>query len=210
MNKALFLALALATPTAWADEWVVGAGVGQAESDVDCHAYTSSGLTSHCDDTDTDYKVSIAYWWDYLGLEVAYYDLGDISRDSQGTVNGEAVTLSEEYNADGILYAVAGRLPINDQFEVIGRAGRIRYTADVRLRASTQTLGADGVNDDHEGSAGMFGIGVRYRIMPELSITGEYEQTNDIKIRNVDLGDGSTFNTEADVKIFNITASYHF
>lgn len=206
MKNALFLALtlALSSTPALAGEWVVSAAAGQSDAHgMDCSS--SASLNVDCDDTDTEYKLSLAYFWDaFFGAEVAYYDFGDVTRNDTAT----DLRIDETYGADGIFYGLTARLPLTDDLALIGRAGRIRYSSDAHIRYDVAGVAGAVSSTDHD-SAGLYGLGLRYRLTPEFSLNAEYEQSNDIRVEDIDIN-GQRFEQAADRRVWNLGASYRF
>jgi len=158
---ATLVALAFASAPALSQEsgWYAGVGLGQASHDVDC-----AGTTS-CDDNDTAWKIFGGYQFNkYLGVEVGYTDLGKASLS-------DAISTTA-FEVKGFEVLAVGTYPINQQFEIFGKAGFFRWDLDVKdnVFGSISESGTDFT----------FGIGAKYNFSKNLGLRLEWQRYNDI------------------------------
>lgn len=166
---AAFFALSLTGAPALSQDmgWYAGVGLGQASHDVDC-----AGTTS-CDDKDTAWKLFGGYQFNkYLGVEVGYTDLGKASLS-------DAISTTT-FEANGFEVLAVGTYPINQQFEIFGKAGFFLWD----LEAKDNVFG----RISESGTDLTFGIGAKYNFSKNLGLRLEWQRYNDI-------GDKSTTGT---------------
>lgn len=160
---------ALAAPAgAQSTGFYAGGSVGRSTVDL-CDDLNGLGLTG-CDDSDTGFKLFGGYEINRnFAVELGFVDLGEISATGPG---GTATA-----ETDGFQVAAVGMLPINPQFGIFGKLGA--YMWDLSASGPGGSLSDDGTDI-------MFGAGVSWRFMPQLSLRGEWERF-DIGGDDVDL-----------------------
>ncbi|MBA8889794.1 OOP family OmpA-OmpF porin [Dokdonella fugitiva] len=117
----------------------VGASVGRSSIDIDRAARSDAfldlgfdGAHTTVDDADTAYRVYGGYFFlPYVGMELAYVDLGRFSFRTDVQPTGSLVGRTRIHGGEA---SIVGRLPIGDAFAVYARAGA--YAARVRTRYS--------------------------------------------------------------------------
>jgi len=132
----------------------VGGSLGLSTADDFCNKSES------CNESDLSWKVFAGYDINSsLSIEAGYNSLGTIS---------SSTNVSE---VSGLELAAVGKMPLNNQVGVFGKAGLFKWTAD---------------NNDGERSAIdiMYGIGADYKINDNVSIRGEWESFNDIETKS--------------------------
>ncbi len=146
IGLAAVMAVTISTPT-FAEGFYIGAGISQ--SFIDKNGF---------DEDDTSGKVFGGYSFnDYLAIEGAYYDFGDIS---DGNNSAEI---------DGISLAVVGKLPVSNRFTLFGKVGGHDWDADTTGAVSGQ------ISSDSDTDA-FYGLGVEYSISQSISLRGELER----------------------------------
>jgi OOP family OmpA-OmpF porin len=184
----------LATAAVAADKkWYVGAGAGQAETDVSASDYDAAlagkGYTtsSSIDDSDTGWKLFGGYeltrnW----AVEGAYVDLGEVT--SSTLVSSPPLPTAVEqqqfvddaapvhpYSVDGFSLVGKGTWPVNDRFSVFAKLGIFIWEADILVRCvgcATQVSSPD----DESGTDWTGGVGAGYDFSDDLGIRFEYER----------------------------------
>ncbi|MCK5726479.1 MAG: outer membrane beta-barrel protein [Thiotrichaceae bacterium] len=147
----------------------VGGSIGSATADDFC----TSG--SSCSDSDIGWKAFAGYDVNnLLAIEAGYSSLGKMKSGS---------TTSE---VSGFELAAVGKMALNNQVGIFGKAGVFNWTADNSAgeRSSTDI---------------MYGLGADYKINDNISIRGEWENFNDIETRN---------NQTSDVQMLSVGATY--
>lgn len=140
----------------------VGAGVGAGNVDVDC-----SGLTS-CDKSNTGYKIYGGYQFGGgWAAELAYFDWGKVT--GTGTITGLG-TGSGKLRATGVGVGVAYFFPVAPDWVPVVRLGVARTTGKATL---TDTVGS--ISDTTHSTQPYFGLGIGYKLMPQLFLTGEVD-----------------------------------
>ena len=169
----------------------IGGNVGTSRVDVDC-----TGLTS-CDKTDTGYKLYGGYQFSGgWAAELAYFDWGKAKGTGTLDINGTPVTGSGRLKASGIGVGVAYFFPVAPDWVPVVRLGVARSTGKTTL---TDTLGAS-VSDTSHGTDAYFGLGIGYKMMPNLFLTGE-----------VDISRIKYLDTEkANTRLFSLGLRYAF
>jgi opacity protein-like surface antigen len=189
MKKKFLLACVLGAFTlpAMADNFYIFGDVGQGKMAVD------AGNNSTIDKTSTTYSIGAGYDVNqFLAVEVAYRDLGDIEDrgiEFDGVDDYEYV---DKYQTTILQASVVGKLPISEEFNVYGRVGLASIDADDESRR----LYEDGNNPKPETSAAsktraLFGVGASFDISSQLAVRAEYNQYakwNDLKLSALTVG----------------------
>jgi OmpA-OmpF porin, OOP family len=189
MKKQFLLACVLGAFTlpAMADNFYIFGDVGQGKMEVD------AGNDSTINKTSTTYSIGAGYDVNqFLAVEVAYRDLGDIEDrgiEFDGVDDYEYV---DKYQTTMLQASVVGKLPISEEFNVYGRVGLASIDADDESRR----LYEDGNNPKPETSAAsktraLFGVGASFDISSQLAVRAEYNQYakwNDLKLSALTVG----------------------
>lgn len=136
-----------------------GGSLGLSSADDFC-----SGV-SNCEDSDMGWKLFAGYdLSERLAVEGGYASLGKYS----GTGATSEVS--------GFELSAVGKMPLNDQIGLFGKAGLFKWTAD---------------NHDGERSATdvLFGAGVDYKYNTNTSLRGEWQRFNDIETQSTSTSD---------------------
>jgi len=165
--------LASLTSPVFADDFYMGASLGQVKSsdfcdDVSDDLSSLSLTTGRCDDSDSAYKIFAGYNFSKnWGMEGAYTDLGEysIGYSSFGR-NGKAKSEVDAYSL-----AIVGTLPVSDSFDLFAKAGMYTGNADVRATFGTQVS-----TDDDYGTDGLVGVGVGYSFTDSVAVRAEWER----------------------------------
>jgi opacity protein-like surface antigen len=132
-------------------------GVGQSDYDLG----NGIGIFGS-DQGDTSYSLRGGrYFGDNWGVEMGYTDFGSIARAGGRT------------KADGINISLIGKLPLDPNFNLLGKVGTTYSRTDVSSNpASGVTAGS---NSDFGLS---YGVGVEYVFTPQWSTVLQYESTD--------------------------------
>lgn len=171
MKKQLTPAIAatfLLSSAAFAQDPYIGFGVGSAtytegdfdESDTGFSLYGGSRLTKN------------------FGLELSFTDFGNLEGDYNG-INASA-------EVSGVGAAAVGYLPLNDKFDLFGKAGMMAWDADLEYGA---------LNGNDDGTDLLYGVGAIYHANEQFSVRADWQA--------VDLDDG-------DLDMFSLNAEFHF
>jgi OOP family OmpA-OmpF porin len=133
-------------------------------------AITTGLITSGAvDGKDTGYKAFAGYQFSpYIGLEVAYLDLGEVSYS--GDFEGIAVT-DGKIELTGVNYSIIGSAPVTPSFTIFAKVGRFASDA----KASDVFMGGP-TSQKVSSSAESFGLGARYDIARNLGVRVEWEK----------------------------------
>jgi OOP family OmpA-OmpF porin len=137
----------------------IGGSLGTSSVDSFCDGQ------NNCDDSDMGWKVFAGYdFSERIAFEVGYNSLGEMQSSTKKT------------KITGYELAAVGKMPLNDQIGLFGKAGLFRWEAK---------------NDDGKRSAFdiLFGAGVDYKINGNMSVRGEWERFNDIETKSNDTSD---------------------
>lgn len=137
----------------------IGGSLGTSSVDSFCDGQ------SNCDDSDMGWKVFAGYdFSERIAFEVGYNSLGEMQSSTKKT------------KVTGYELAAVGKMPLNDQIGLFGKAGLFRWEAK---------------NDDGKRSAFdiMFGAGVDYKLNGNMSVRGEWERFNDIETKSNETSD---------------------
>jgi len=166
--------------------WYFGIGAGGSNYSDDipkqiANAYAGNNLYKFTDarttdGSDTAAQVFVGYkFTPWLALEIGYQDLGEARTHYDLTpINspqGKPPSVNGRYQAHDVNAAVVGTLPINDQFELLARAGvsdvSLKYDergVDVLGQSFSKNYGGD------DSTHPMFGIGAAWRLSPQFSL----------------------------------------
>jgi OOP family OmpA-OmpF porin len=161
-------------------------GLGAATVD---HDYSIAG-TSHidADGFDTSFKVFGGYEWNPVwGVELGYTDFRSSDFSFRTSSNQGSRGESDGY---GIYVAGKGRLPLNEQFDAIGKLG----VAFSHRETSTRS----GFNLDDDDTGIYASAGLQWNINTQWSITAEYERY------------GKSKDNGAKADVFTIAGRYNF
>lgn len=137
----------------------LGASAGSSSSDSFC------GSDPNCHDSDIGWKVFAGYdLSERMAIEVGYNSLGEMKTDKKTT------------EVSGYEVAAVGKMPLNNNINLFGKAGMFRWDAE---------------NNDGKRSASdvMFGGGVNYRLSKNISVRAEWERFNNIETESNDTSD---------------------
>lgn len=159
------VALAAAAGAASAQALYIGGAGGVTRSNADC-----SGTVS-CDNSDTGWKAYVGYNINPMfGVEVVGYDMG----------GGKAVVVFPGSNPiNGSLkitgFALAGviNVPLGASVDMIGRLG----FGSNKLKVDV-TSGSLSGSDSETSAQGLWGIGLAFKLSPNLSIRTEIDGTS--------------------------------
>lgn len=99
-----------------------------------------------------------------LAVEVGY----SVFEDSTITFTGGSATVS----ASAFQSAVIGSLPLNTQFDLIGKLGFSTNSAEL-----TSTLGSDSTSE----TGLMFGVGAQFHLNSQVSLRAQYDDYGDFE-----------------------------
>ncbi|MFO7542455.1 MAG: outer membrane beta-barrel protein [Thiobacillus sp.] len=197
---ALALGLTILTiPTAQAEGFYVGLGIGQSKADVmSAGAFESDLVTvlvdagygpatasASIDDTSTGWKL-FGGWQLHknFGLELGYADLGKVKANVSGTFldGGEgsgsyAANASSEATTWGL--TALGILPLTDKFSAFAKLGFHRWDVDGNVAATATDSGvvaslAETFSDS--GTDLTYGLGAKYNITKDWAVRAEWER----------------------------------
>ena len=144
----------MATFDDMANRMYFGGTIGSSEAKSYCVGATG------CEDEDTAWKVFGGYKiTERLSAEAAYINLGDIHK-ADGTVQISDVS--------AFTAAAVGTMPINDRFDIFGKAGVMRWSSD-------NTAG------DESGFGMTYGIGAKMHISERTKLRAEWEKLPNIE-----------------------------
>lgn len=179
----------MAAPVAYGQGYI-GGNVGASKVDVDC-----TGLTS-CDSTDTGYKLYGGYQFGGgWAAEVAYFDWGKAKGTGTLDVGGTPITGSGKLTASSFGAGVAYFFPVSPDWVPVVRLGVARGTGKITVSA----LGESASDTTHSTEA-YFGLGIGYKLMPNLFLTGEADFS---RVKYLD-------SEKADVRLVSIGLRYSF
>jgi OOP family OmpA-OmpF porin len=191
LTAAMAAALALSTPVSagFFDLTLspyIGAGAGQATSDISCPTGVS------CDDSDTGWKIFAGMEVnEYMSMEVGYVDLGEV------TYSG-AKTGTREVN--GMIIDMVGTYFINPSFVLSARGGMNFLNAEVN-----GTIAGASNNTGDTDVAWSFGLGAQYNLTPAVGLRLDWERFFEVGSSSFNGGTG-----EADIDLLSAGVVYKF
>ncbi|MGI9343688.1 MAG: outer membrane beta-barrel protein [Gammaproteobacteria bacterium] len=115
------------------------------------------------DDSDLMWNIAAGYLFnDWVGVEVAYLDLGeaDFTAESDGSgISWVAGDVGTNYEADGWLFSIIGRYPLTQRWAILARLGAFVWE-------TTETFTENGFVsvDKNDGTDAYYGLGFEYDI----------------------------------------------
>jgi len=133
-----------------ASKMYFGGSIGPSEAGDYC-----AGATG-CEDKDTAWKVFGGYKiTERLSAEASYVNLGDIHKAVDATVQNSDVS--------AMTATAVGTMPVNDQFDVFGKVGAMRWSSD-------NTAGSE------SGFGMTYGVGAKMNISEKTKLRAEWEK----------------------------------
>ena len=165
----------------------IGAGAGQATSDISCPTGVS------CDDSDTGWKIFGGLEVnEYISMEVGYIDLGEVTYS--GTQSG-----TREVN--GMIMDLVGTYAINPSFVLSARGGMNFLNAEVNGTIANTATNNTGDTD----LAWSFGLGAQYNLTPAVGLRLDWERFFEV---GSSISNGGT--GEADIDLLSAGVVYKF
>ncbi len=119
-----------------------------------------------CEDKDTAWKIFGGYKiTERLSAEVAYVNLGDIHKTPTSGANAGTVQNSD---VSAFTATAVGSMPINDQFDIFGKVGAMRWSSD-------NTAGSE------SGFGMTYGVGAKMHISEKTKLRAEWEKLPSIE-----------------------------
>jgi OOP family OmpA-OmpF porin len=148
------VAALLMSGAAAANPYVVGS-VGVTSWDVDCEG------ASTCDKTDVGFKLLGGYRFaSNFAVEAGYFNFGKAKAADSG--------LSGEFKADGFGGGVAFHVDLSPQWNAVARLGAL----SMKTKVDATLAGVGSASADYSSTQAYFGVGIGYRITPNLSLDG--------------------------------------
>lgn len=133
----------------------VGFNVGRTD-----YSLGNGGGNFGSDRSDTSYGLNAgAYFNNYLGLEIGINDFGDVTRGGGTT------------QAYGFNVSLIGKLPLNQNFNLLGKVGTTYGRTEVSSRPGS---GIAAGKDDGFGVS--YGLGAEYVFTPSVSAVVQYDE----------------------------------
>jgi OOP family OmpA-OmpF porin len=215
MTVALLGAAARAHAQSADSGWYVGVGAGVSNFSDNipkqiANAYAGNNLYTFTDarttdDSDTAAQIFVGYKFNsWIALEIGYQDLGEANTHYDlapiNSPQGKPPSVNGRYRANDVNAVVVGTLPINEQFELLARAG----VSDVRLKYDERGVDVNGQpfsrsygNDD--STHPMFGVGALWRFSPRLAVRVDLD-------RNFNVGRKFALTAQTNGRFDNIDA----
>lgn len=157
-------ALALSAPIAAHAQFYAGGGLGLGHVSVDC-----SGVDS-CDKNAFGFKAYGGYRFENgWATEISYFDWGQVKASgSLAAVGVPGTTLSGKLSAQGLGIGLAYFLPLPGEWVGLFRFGGVQNRSKFDVTDGTVSVG--------ESKGAFFaygGVGLAYRLTPQLSVTAE-------------------------------------
>ena len=137
------------------NQYYFGGTIGASDASGYCSG--SAG----CEDGDTAWKLFGGYKISKnLSAEAAYVNLGDIHKTTgAGTENSDVTALTA---------TAVGTMPINEQFEVFGKLGAMRWSSD-------------NTSGDEDGFGVTYGLGAKMSLNETTKLRAEWEKLPNIE-----------------------------
>jgi OOP family OmpA-OmpF porin len=188
----LILGLAATPGLAQAENWYGGASVGQSKANVICDL----NITCSSDDTDTGWKIYGGYHFNPKGaIEFGYVDLGKAKLSGTDIFLGSA---SADWETSGFTVALAGFIPVSQNFAFMGKLGLFHWNLDVNV--SSSFLGSGSASSS--GTDLTYGLGLKYDFSKTVGVRAEWERFKDV-------GDNNTTG-QSDIDLLSVGVVFKF
>jgi len=190
---ALFaVAIGTASQSLLAQGLYLGAGVGQANVDIECDL----DISCSADDSDTVFKIFGG--WKFTpnwAVELAYVEGGEYTASGTDSSLG---TADAKIDVSGFNLAALGILPISEKFSVQGKVGIFFWDQDAT--ANSTVFGSESFSES--GNDPMFGVGATWNFSKQFGLLVEYEKF-------LDVGNKDTTG-ESDVDVLSASLVFNF
>lgn len=160
--------------------WYVGGSLGQTKFKEWCTGSAPGVIITSCEDSDTGMKALGGYQFNrHFALEGTIIYWGEASATAS-TSNVRRATI-ENSSVGG---AAVGILPLGERSELFGKLGFVRTSQELtRSLATGGSVAIDG--DDTETH---YGIGVKFKLTPQLRLRAEWERTDKLEVEMLSIG----------------------
>jgi OOP family OmpA-OmpF porin len=167
----LILGLAAIPQMAQAEGWYGGASLGQSKAkDITCDL----DITCSSDDTDTGWKIYGGYQFNPNGaIEFGYVDLGKAKLNGTDSFLGAT---SADWETSGFTVALAGFIPVSQNFAFMGKVGLFNWDLDVNVSSSVFGSGSD----TSSGTDLTYGLGLKFDMSKTTGVRVEWERFKDV------------------------------
>jgi len=171
---ALFAVSCLAPTPLHATEGYLGLSYGESSADVGPSDIDDGSLSNFkVDDTDSAWKFFGGWHAKFVGVEVAWQNLGQFSIDAESDGSGPIYNPGNVRNtldARGLSAEVLGRIPLGKVFVIFGKAGVMWWTSETITTGESFRVRVDDTCFDL-----MYGVGVDF-IIKRIAVRLEYEK----------------------------------
>jgi OOP family OmpA-OmpF porin len=202
MNKKIYLILlsgvvaGLVSVPASA-QWYVGGGAGITKTSIPSDVLAITGSTASSlstDESSTVYTLGVGY--DFTrnwAVEGGYSNNGSFNARRTSTA-GTVGTLSAKTEGDAWFVAAVGKLPIQDQFYLLGKLGVAATTTKTNLETSGAVTLPAGTSTNRKKSEAnlLWGIGAGYDFNRQWGVRLDYTQVLDVGDANTGEGNVQT------------------
>lgn len=152
----------------------VSVGVGQSQVSFDGSDFNTNSSPSPSTTVDASKKTGDMYVANvgysvnrYLAAEVGYVNLGQpvYGYTSSGGVAHSTLKIS------GVTAAVVGKLPVGDNFSLLGGVGVVSYAMS---RDPYHSWGVNPAGTSKSGTTHLISIGAEYALTSQLAVVGKY------------------------------------
>ena len=172
-------AASVATPAAAQSSLYAVVGVGRSTIDVDSNSVNvfaiANGLTASStrnDSKSTGWKLQLGHQYnETFAVEIGYMNLGTARFDNTNNL----YTSTGDKRADLFNLDLVGKLPLSQQFSLLGRLGGYRWETKSNLPTAA---GMTSRSDD--GFDWKFGAGLQYDFTKSFALRGSYDRFNGI------------------------------
>lgn len=175
--------------------WFVGVGVGQSTI-KDNYSYTNINVNR--DTHDTGHKLFAGYRFNnHFAIESSYVNLGKEKSTWRYAANEYG---SDSLAADAFTVAASGRLPLNNAFSLIGKAGVAAMQLKYRETWVQDNIETN-VSENKRSTVPLLGLGAEYLLQRGLTLRAEYEHFGKAKLDD---------DIKVDSNLLSISLGYQF
>lgn len=144
------------------------------------------GGSSSSSRNDLGYKMIVGLQLNqYMAVEAQYIDLGKLSYKGRSWGEYDKLDLKNR----GFGFNVVGSYPVTEDFSVFAKTGFHYLKTKAKHKYIEDGLYSYGSNKSIRKWSNSIGVGVSYRVIPNLSIVGEYERYRNVANKKVDFED---------------------
>jgi opacity protein-like surface antigen len=145
----------------------------------------TQNITSSTEDSDIGYQATFGYRFTrYFAAELSLAQYGSVVATAKADMDfGEGfvpVTIKYSFSAGGPLFSVIGILPLNDKFELYGRAGYLFSSSEREFSSRVDGQNGGGFSPKGDSQDVVLGVGASFHVNQMYTVRLEYQQIDEV------------------------------